>query len=453
MASTPRTWPVDFDPEKIPAGAVRPLTELERAALWIYLEKIEELSQKSKNGREVTNYPRPHLFDGIFRRKIYQTMKDSGAFDGIGSFDDRKALVRKETDQLFRGLFFDGDGRDLRESLTSSDIIRRIGGLGNIFYTDDDLITTIKAIDAELTRTQDGYVPGTVTFRQAVSFSDAHWIVPGINIVCPHPSTILDRFTEAGENRLWINILEQVFDTDVERQRQRKAGFTLNDLQRDYSAFTHELRAAKGDNAYLAQTADFEARSHSDVYAIRADEYMKVLHTNNMTLDDLRESLGFERLKPTKGPPRKEKIAWSDSGKKSHEEVQDAIMHAYIKAWGKAHGRSVNTDDEIRNVITQHTPPRKADLDSFCRTITEKTQTARLTEEDIVPSQTMIHEYFGGVNPLLARIEQHYGVEVCLDNHYQLTSLAAVAKPKDPNKPALSPQQVPQRVRERVFEI
>ena len=202
MAKNARSWPVDFDPEKVLPGTSRLLTDLELAAVWIYLEKGAEMTAKrnsesaGKKGGE-PNFPRPKHFDGIFKRRIFRILKENGTLDSYAPGEERKSFLDEQTHNLFRGLMFDSNGNDLRDTISPVEIIRRITGLGNIFYTEDDLSVAMLAMDKKLREENPLYESGTMTYADVRRIYDSGWVVPSLGMPIPEPATFVDRISKA----------------------------------------------------------------------------------------------------------------------------------------------------------------------------------------------------------------------------------------------------------------
>lgn len=196
MADLSRKWPITFNPTTSIPGSKRALTEYELAAIWIYLEKSEAMQssrEKMTTRQADRNIPRPDHFPGTYKREIISVLRTNGVWDSMQPGQQRKDFVNNITDSLFKGLLFDDQGNDIRDQLAQTDIIRRIMGLGYIYYTDNDIEVGLLSLDRKLKEENPKYINGSMSYSDVERASKDFWIIPELGIPLPSPASIKKR--------------------------------------------------------------------------------------------------------------------------------------------------------------------------------------------------------------------------------------------------------------------
>lgn len=67
----------------------------------------------------------------MLRREMFSILRDQGAFLHVPPGKERQAVVNENVEQSFRGMFFDKDGNDHRETMSIGKTIGDTNTIGN----------------------------------------------------------------------------------------------------------------------------------------------------------------------------------------------------------------------------------------------------------------------------------------------------------------------------------
>jgi|GEM_PF-4760081 len=438
MAMKPRNWSVGENQLIQPAGARRPLTDIERGIVFLYLQKSGEItlanaSKTSKSGNRPSNSPPPERFAETVRNFLREQLKGTEAYNGISPARDKVFLIGI-SNKLFEGLFYTHDGNDIRPDLDITQMVRRVAGLGKIQPTKAEVITALLELDEHLS-SQGNRISGELQYGDVKTASENLWIVPSLGIPMPTTATIVNKLGKES----WFDVVEEVFGTDQSKARQRSKGIALEILKNDYLELTEKMRSELEDDEYIPTHGDLIRRHKDDPSQISAHQYQQRLRYLDLTLNDLRESVGINRRAHEDHEIRSQEIDWNRGGTLSEEEVKDVVADAYIQAWSYFTGHPINSFEQIQAMISNSQPPTQTQLRDLS---IENTQKINRGEEWVyAPDAGMVNVTFGGLNGILAYIEQKYEVEINIDSAARLTALTNGATVK-----GLASDQVPKCV-------
>jgi hypothetical protein len=142
-------------------------------------------------------------------------------------------------------------------------------------------------------------------------------------------------------------------------------------------------------------------------------------------LNDLREAIGIDRRAHEDHEVRKIEIDWNNGGTLSEDEVKEAVSDAFINAWSHLSGLRANTPEQVKKMIETTQPPTQSELRDLSIENTKKIN--RGEDWVFAPDAGMVNLTFGGLNRVLAHIENKYKVEISIDSPGRLSSLVNAA--------------------------
>ena len=424
MAMNPRNWPVGENQLIQPHGSSRPMTDIERGVIYLYLQKTHEIiiSNKLKDNKPTyrpSNTPPPDRFAEAVRNFLREQLRGTKAYEGISPARDKDFLM-EISNKLFKGMFFTRDGRDVRVDLDITQMAKRIAGLGKLQPTKNEIITALFELDDHLSENKDR-APGDMRYGEVKDASDSLWIVPSLGFPMPTPATIVNKLGKQS----WFDVVEEIFGTDQAQARQRVEGIPLEMIKEDYLKLTAQMRTELGDDNYVPTHGDLIRRHKKDPTQISAHQYQQRLRYEDLMLNDLREAIGIDRRAHEDHEVRKIEIDWNNGGTLSEDEVKEAVSDAFINAWSHLSGLRANTPEQVKKMIETTQPPTQSELRDLSIENTKKIN--RGEDWVFAPDAGMVNLTFGGLNRVLAHIEKKYKVEISINPPGRLSSLVNAA--------------------------